>query len=74
MQTQGKYLVIKNEDVDEFLTSDMKIRLDRMIRRVRNHRSQQDKKDNKYLVVNQDEPFISSMFRIMKNNGVDIQS
>lgn len=74
MQTNGKYLVLKMEDVEEFLSEDMKARLGRMTRRIGTLRAASKRPvENKYLVVNQDEPFIASMFGIMKDNGINIQ-
>jgi len=65
------YFVLKNDDIEQFLTDDMKLRLSRIARRVAREREKIGKSPvNEYLVVNRDEAFIGAMYDIMRSNGI----
>lgn len=65
-----KYLVIKRQDIEECLHPVVIEELDRIIDALNTIKGFHGKKtDNKYLVINTDEPYAPEIVEIMKRNG-----
>lgn len=56
-QIYNKFTVIKNEDIEEYLTVEQKAALQGIKLSIALKRLNDSKKKNKYLVVNVDEPY-----------------
>ena len=70
---EQRYLVIKNDDIQDLLTPNYRKILGYIVRRIANKRQQLDKPPvNNYLVVNTDEAFIGQMYDVMAANGITI--
>lgn len=64
-----KYVVIKNEDIDEFLDLAEREKLLAILHRMEQRRYTSGKALNSYVVVNTDEPYIDEIVSIMERNG-----
>ncbi len=66
MELEEKYLVLKYEDIQTILTTEEQAQLFRMVRMIRFMRIERGKKDNKYVVINQDEPYFPDVLKLME--------
>lgn len=64
-----KFLVLKIEDFFTYLHEDDQIIFDELFDKVNNGRKADYKKDNEYLVINTDEPYINEIIDILKKNN-----
>lgn len=64
-----KYVVLKKDDINKYLSDRPKHDLDMICRMIRGLRHYEGKKDNSYLVVNTDEPYAPEVARIMTEHG-----
>jgi len=68
-----KYFVLKNDDIDQYLSPNYKKVLGLICRRIERQRILAGKTPkNDYLVINKDEIFIGQMYDVMKESGVKI--
>lgn len=66
----GKFLVLKNEDLDKYLDCDYEHHLYSIVQTIEAGRMVDGKtEDNHYLVINQDEPYAAEVIEIMKKHG-----
>jgi len=66
----GKFIVLKNEDLDKYLNLEEEIALYNVVQSVDAGRMVDGKVyDNRYLVINQDEPYAAEVIGIMKKHG-----
>ncbi|BDH62330.1 hypothetical protein MTP04_24600 [Lysinibacillus sp. PLM2] len=66
----GKFLVVKNADLDRYLDSHQEDNLFDIVQTVEAGRISDGKvEDNQYLVINQDEPYVNEVIEIMKRHG-----
>ncbi len=61
-----KYLVLKLEDCQSFLTERQKLHLDDIRITIAYARKQLHKEDNHYVVVNEDEPYAEKVWALIK--------
>ena len=61
-----KYLVVKRDDIDKYLTKDEVIELDTILLGVAKGRIRDGKKANSYVVVNQDEPYAEKVWELIQ--------
>ncbi|SRR5258707_10955039 len=66
MELEDKYFVLKYEDIETILTTEEQAQLFRMARMIRFIRIERGKKDNKYVVINQDEPYFPEVLKLME--------
>src|SRR5260221_3457910 len=71
MELEDKYFVLKYEDIETILTTEEQAQLFRMARMIRFIRIERGKKDNKYVVINQDEPYFPEVLKLMEKNELD---
>jgi len=65
-----KFTVIKNENIEKYLTHEMKTSLWRCLAYINDSRVKDGKKeDNTYLIINTDEPYADEVIAILKRNG-----
>lgn len=65
----GKFTVLNNKDVEKYITIGGKIELKALCEVISNGRKLDGKKDNAYLVINTDEPYVDEIIEILKRNG-----
>lgn len=65
----NKFTVVKNEDIKKYLTHEMKNELWRCLAYIQDGRATKGKKENTYLVINVDEPYVDEMIGILKRHG-----
>lgn len=66
----NKFIVIKNEDIEKYLTHKMKIDLWTCLAYINDGRYTHGKKDDStYLVIDTDEPYAPEIVEILKKNG-----
>jgi len=66
----GKFIVLKNEDLDKYLTAQEEYDLYGIVSSVDAGRMVDGKVyDNRYLVINRDEPYAVEVIEIMKKHG-----
>jgi hypothetical protein len=65
MQLTAKYLVLKTEDIDAALDSRGQFYLSQIVQSVRDYREKQGKTDNRYFVINDDEPYFDEVVRLV---------
>jgi hypothetical protein len=66
----GKFLVLKNNDLDRYLDGELENDLYNIIQTIDAGRMVEGKvEDNHYLVINQDEPYAEEVIEIMKRYG-----
>lgn len=67
-----KYTVIKNKDIEDYLTDDERNTFYNLVEDTIGYTKdvlEARKKQNKYLVINTDEPYADEVIEIMKRNG-----
>ena len=64
-----KYVVIKIEDINNFLKAEELVTLVILVDKILNNRKAIGKKDNEYLVINTDEPYAEKVVDILKEHG-----
>ena len=68
MNLENKYLVLKRSDIEAALTPyELRI-FQRMVACVGEYRAYHDKSENKYVVINQDEPFFPAVLKLMEEH------
>ncbi len=65
MQLEDKYIVLKRSDIDLALTRVQKMFLSQMCADIASWRDAQNKPINKYVVINQDEPYFQEVLKLM---------
>ncbi len=65
MELDQKYLVIKMSDYDDALAEEQKDQLARIFHDIVQWRTKNKKKINRYVVINQDEPYFSDVLKLM---------
>jgi hypothetical protein len=66
----GKFLVLKNEDLDRYLDEHSEDQLYNIFQTMEAGRIYDGKvDDNQYLVINRDEPYAEEVIEIMKKHG-----
>ena len=65
-----KYAVIKNDDLDTYLTDDEQNTFYHLVENQINYaKKSEGKKENIYLVINTDESYVDEIINIMKKHG-----
>lgn len=62
----NKYLVLKQDDIGKYLVGSQKTELEEIRRFVRANRLAEGKKDNTYVVVNEDEPYAEIVWKLVE--------
>jgi len=62
----NKYLVLKLEDIENFTNNEQKKWLSRIQYSIRSHRLAHGKKDNSYVVVNEDQPYAEKVWVLIQ--------
>ena len=65
---ESKYLVLKREDIDKYLSIPEKTLLTGICQSVFVGRENEGKKDNSYIVVNNDETYSDDVWDLIKTN------
>lgn len=65
-QREQKYLVVRWEDIDNYLSRHWRGQLDLCLRQIDQGRASEGKKINQYVVVNQDEPYIETIWKALE--------
>lgn len=63
---ENKYLVLKWDDISQHLTDPEREQLDNIMDSVAIGRMGQRKKDNTYVVVNEDEPYAEQVWQLIQ--------
>ncbi len=66
MELENRYLVLKTADIEQALTSYEKRVLSRLAECVGEYREHQGKPQNRYVVINQDEPYFPDVLALME--------
>uniref|UniRef100_A0A6M3K6R8 Uncharacterized protein n=1 Tax=viral metagenome TaxID=1070528 RepID=A0A6M3K6R8_9ZZZZ len=66
----NKFLVLKIEDCDNYLTAYKQNELALICETIRRERMKNNKPINSYIIVNQDEPYANSVWELIKNHEV----
>ncbi|HYU75718.1 MAG TPA: hypothetical protein VEL31_23855 [Ktedonobacteraceae bacterium] len=66
MELENKYLVLKWSDITPALTPEQKVQLTHICTAIADWRSGQGKPHNKYVVINQDEPYFADVLKLME--------
>ena len=61
-----KYLVLKQEDIECYLSSYQQMQLRDIFCEIFRIRKQLKKKDNSYIVVNEDQPYASQVWKLIE--------
>lgn len=69
MELENKYLVLKWSDATAALTPEQKVQLTRISATIANWRKGQGKPRNKYVVINQDEPYFPDVLKLMEGDA-----
>jgi len=64
-----KFTVLKNEEVEKYLSPLAKHRLQQLLDVINHCRIRDNKPLNTYLVINTDEPYADEVIEILKKNG-----
>jgi len=65
-ERKEKYVVLKIDDVNEYLTSHYQTALRSICAIIEDGRRQDGKKSNYYVVVNQDEPYAEQVWKLIE--------
>jgi len=65
VKKENKYLVLKIKDIENFLSLKEKDQLNQICYKIENERLAQKKKTNKYIVVNEDEPYAQKVWDLI---------
>ena len=68
MQLEDKYLVLKWSEIEGILTTAEQAQLIYLVRIIRYTRALKGKKDNKYVCINQDEPYFPEVLKLMEEH------
>ena len=63
---EKKYLVVKTDDLDNLISDAQWEDLQKILNTVRDARHKLGKKDNKYIVVNEDEPYAEVVWKLIE--------
>lgn len=64
-----KYIVLKVEDINKYCTNKQQDELEAIIHEIQDGRAKDNKKENKYIVVNTDEIYAPAVFELMHLHG-----
>jgi hypothetical protein len=64
-----KFTVIKNNDIEKHLTDFREYMLRKILSDISMGREYEGKKDNTYIVINTDEPYVEEVIEILKRHG-----
>lgn len=70
-EKKNKYLVLKLEDIDKALSTSQKQELNKFIDQINGYRYEEGKKDNSYVVVNEDETYSKMIWELIKDGEDD---
>jgi len=65
---ENKYLVLKTEDIERYLVGSQRTELDEVCRFIRANRLAEDRKNNAYVVVNEDEPYAEKVWQLIQEH------
>lgn len=66
----GKFWVFKSDDIDKYLSNGQYVQLVNISGTIGNERIKEGKNpDNKYMIINRDEPYAEEVLEIMKKHG-----
>ncbi len=65
MELEDKYLVLKRADIEAALIRQEIVQLEHLVNIVRNYRFLLGKPVNSYVVINQDEPYLGDVLKLM---------
>jgi hypothetical protein len=68
---EEKYIVFKIDDIKKYLDSDLRRWLVIISETIREGRALDNKSNNHYVVVNEDEPYAEKVWNLIKNNKMD---
>lgn len=66
---EDKFFVLNRKDMNKYLTSNQRCQVFEAGIQIFESRQVEGKKDNKYLVVNTDEPYADEVIEILKRHG-----
>lgn len=66
MELENKFLVLKWSDITPALTVEQKVQLAHICDDIARWRTSQGKHENKYVVINLDEPYAPAVLRLME--------
>jgi hypothetical protein len=66
---ENKYLVLKWDDIEAALTGQGLDMLGSICDAIVSYREREEKPDNSYVVVNEDEPYAEQVWELIKNGG-----
>ena len=69
MELYNKFLILKTTDIDEALSPCEHFLLRQIIQVIRSYRASEGKPENKYVVINQDEPYFSEVLKLMEKES-----
>ena len=68
MQLENRFLVLKWDDIESLLTTFEQADLFRLVRLIREARAKQGKGENRYVVINADEPYFPDVLQLMADH------
>lgn len=66
MQLEDRFLVLKYTDINIALTENERTLLRNLVLRIYWYRQEQGKSENRYVVINADEPYFPDVLRLME--------
>ena len=66
IKKEDRFLVLKRDDIKEYTNDEQKDWIERSCHAIRSHRLARGKKDNTYLVVNEDEPYAEIVWKLIE--------
>jgi hypothetical protein len=65
-ERKQKYLVVKHDDLTKYLHAENLAYLAALMETVKKRRAEDGKKDNQYVIVNQDEPYSEKVWKLIE--------
>lgn len=65
---ESRFLVLKQDDIDRYLDSYLKSHLESITAMIREGREEEGRKDNSYVVVNEDEPYAEQVWKLVQDH------
>ena len=69
MLRYNKYLVLKQADINKYLSIEQRNALEYVVRFIANQRKADGLKHNTYVVVNEDEPYAEKVWQLIEESG-----
>ena len=66
IKKEDKFLVLKRDDIKDYTNDEQKEWIERSCHAIRSHRLARGKKDNTYLVVNEDELYAKVVWKLIE--------